>query len=91
VSTVKRDAFQTLTRDCSYLFLKKSVTNMRFFVVIENGVFYCVDGKSLVMTVLSQQKFLSLCVGISKGMYKVQGTGQYGESIFRNKTKKEVI
>ncbi|MFZ7947191.1 MULTISPECIES: hypothetical protein [Bacillaceae] len=91
MSTVKRNAFQTLLKDCSYLCLKTPVTNMRFFVVIENGTFYRVDGKSLVITVISHQKFLHLCVGSANGMYKVEGIGQYGNSIFKNNEKKEVM
>lgn len=89
--TVKRNAFQTLSEDRSYLCLKTPVTNMRFFVVIESGTFYRIDGNSLVMTAISHQQFLHLCVGIANGMYKVEGTGQYGESIFKNNKQKEVI
>lgn len=91
MSAVKRNEFQTLSEDRSYLYLKTPVANMRFFVVIENGTFYRVDGKSLVISALSHQKFLHLCVGIANGMYKVEGIGQYGNSIFKNNEKKEVM
>lgn len=88
MSTVKRKGF--LEGDRSYLSLK-APENKRFFLIVEDGRFYRIENKSRVITQLSRFGFLQFCIGIARGVYKVEGTGQYGSSLFKNNEKKEVI